>query len=84
MAFESHCGRSRKVDRRLKSLSGNAVLGRTGYQPVPSGNLPDGTGGSSMDHPGAGFVGITHFHSARQVAERGGLVARTTHFPDML
>ncbi|MBI4662959.1 MAG: hypothetical protein HY735_29470 [Verrucomicrobia bacterium] len=31
-------------------------MGSTGYQPVPSGNLPDGTGEASMNNPDAGFI----------------------------
>jgi len=39
-----------------ENLSEKAVLGSTGYQPVPSGNLPDGMGAASMNNPGAGFI----------------------------
>src|ERR1041385_7796504 len=47
----------------------NAV-GSTGYQPVPSGNLPDGMEGTLReDKDGQVFGRIPH--SVRQVAERG-------------
>ncbi|MBI4661627.1 MAG: hypothetical protein HY735_22620 [Verrucomicrobia bacterium] len=39
-----------------QGLADVSALGGTDYQPVPSGNLPDGTGEASMSNPGARFV----------------------------
>jgi NAD(P)-dependent dehydrogenase (short-subunit alcohol dehydrogenase family) len=54
------------------------ISGSTGYHPLPSGNLPDGTAAASIGDPGVGFQGDADSHSSRQVADRGGQVARAT------
>jgi malonyl CoA-acyl carrier protein transacylase len=41
---------------RVKGASEEGDLGGTGYQPVPSGNLPDRMGAASIRNPGAGFI----------------------------
>ena len=51
--------------------------GSTGYQPVPSGNLPDGMAVALEN--GNTFRVFEHApHSVGQVAQRDGLVARST------
>src|SRR2546428_12743568 len=59
------CSRTRHVveGRTLRACLKKAVFGSTGYQPVPSGNLPDGMGAASMNNPGAGFQCDTRSHS---------------------
>jgi hypothetical protein len=59
-------------------------LGSTGYQPVPSGNLPDGTGAGINEQLWRWLHCNTRSHCGRQVADRGGQVARATHFSDRL
>ena len=51
--------------------------GRTGYQPVPSGNLPDGTAERSQIIENIENCCVPP-NSSRQVADRDGLVARST------
>jgi len=51
--------------------------GSTGYQPVPSGNLPDGTG-VTLENEQAFRTFERARHSVGQVAQRDGLVARST------
>jgi len=51
--------------------------GSTGCQPVPSGNLPDGTEVRSKTVVDSGNR-YAALHSGRQVADRDGLVARST------
>ena len=54
-----------------------SALGSTGYQPVPSGNLPDGTA-MTLENKRALRVCERASHSVGQVAQRDGLVARST------
>jgi len=69
--YEDTCTPSMRV------LLDETVAGSTGCQPVPSGNLPDGTAGRS-DIIGDFRNGYVASHSGRQVADRDGLVARPT------
>jgi photosystem II stability/assembly factor-like uncharacterized protein len=57
--------------------SSSAEMGSTGCQPVPVGNLPDGTvrPASNLDGPAQSEVS---FHSGRQVTARARLAARST------
>ena len=43
----------------IKSLFEKSVLGSAGYQPVPSGDSPDGTARASATHPDTRFTGAT-------------------------
>lgn len=55
----------------------NAAVGSTVYQPVPSGNLPDGTAVTLENMQAFGAFERAP-HSVGQVAQRDGLVARST------
>jgi cation/acetate symporter len=54
------------------------TLGSTGYQPVPPGNLPGGTGATPLATTNAALAQNASPHSAGHVAQQDGLVARST------
>ena len=58
-------------------INGTNVAGSTGYSPVPSGNLPDGTAGTLENQRALRVFGRAP-HSVGQVSQRDGLVARST------
>jgi hypothetical protein len=70
----------RQRQKISKSLFQNTVLGSTGYQPVLSGDSPDGTEGDAARPNDCGLLRGRLNHSVRRVAERDGRVARTTFF----
>jgi len=65
-----------------RSVFENSVLGSTGHWPVPSGDSPDGTG-ATVRANGHGLF-ATLLAEVRRVADRGGRVARATHFQNRL
>jgi len=67
----------------MRVLLDETSAGSTGYQPVPSSNLPDGTAGRS-DIGGNSRTNRVILHSGRQVADRDGLVARSTQTKEPL
>ena len=82
-AVRDSCGFSRRHSAsesgaEATALSRKAGLSGTGYQPVPSGNLPDGTARTLENHS-ASRASEHAPRSVGQVAQRDGLVARATH-----
>jgi len=65
------------------TMLGNSFGGSTGDPPVPSGDSPDGGSGDSSQW-GRAFRDFACRSSGRRVADRGGRVARATHFQNRL
>ena len=73
----SRAGRRGEASGRILDVPPLRSEGSTGYQPVASGNLPDAME-VRLPKRSVFRASRTFPHSVRQVAERNGLVARST------